>query len=285
MSSKARWDAKMKELAVPKNDIMTRMSRKFSTSKVKLIRICTETGSVEKMHKLLRKNLHLNVNRFIFEDGKSMLQHAVYSNHFDLVIYLIERYKADVNFISKEDGDTAMHIACRRGLFDIACYLVNTAAADVSGENSSGETPLDISSRSDKVDASILRRFILKSISLQNEAKQAKYFATTALNDMTELESLKERSKMSLSRKSESNSPNKINSNSPNIIDSNVEFDISSKSQIEELSLKIEEMEIAKAVESHILHLQHEIGKNNVQFFNVAENQLAVSRSVADLSV
>jgi hypothetical protein len=277
----------MKEVRPSKDDSITRMYRKFSTPQVKLMRICTETGSVNKIHKLLRKNLQINVNSFVFEDGKSMLQHAVYSNHFELVIYLIERYKADVNFRSKGDGDTAMHIACRQGLFDIVCYLVNNAAADVSGENSAGETPLNISSSSDKTDATILRRFILRSIDLQNEAAEAQYFVTTGLSDMTVLESFKKSSKNSSPKKR----TNSLNS-SPNKVNSNVECDTSSKPQIEKLietidkqRLETEEMENAKiSIGNNISHLQNEIENINIRFFEVTESKLVADSSVTDFS-
>jgi len=286
MSSKAIWDAKMKEARPPKDDSMTKMYRKFSTPQVKLMRICTETGSVDKMHKLLRKNLQINVNSFVFGDGKSMLQHAVYSNHFDLVIYLIERYKADVNFKSKGDGDTAMHIACRQGLFDIVCYLVDSAAANVSGENSAGETPLNISSSSDKTDATILRRFILRSIDLQNEAAEAQYFVTTGLNDMKVLESFKKSSKNSSPKRT-----NSLNS-SPNKVNSNVECDTSSKPQIEKYietidkqRIETEEIENAKiSIVNNISHLQNEIENINIRFFEVTESKLVADSSMTDYS-
>jgi chromosome segregation ATPase len=178
-----------------------------------------------------------------------------------------------------------MHIACRQGLFDIACYLVNNAAANVSGENSAGETPLNISNSSDKTDASILRRFILRSIDLQNEAAEAQYFVITGLNDMTELESLKKSSKMLQERK------NSLN-NSPNKVDSNVEYDSSSKNQIEKhietiekQRIETEEMENAKiSVVKHISHLQNEIENINIQFFEVTESKAAADSSIADFS-
>ena len=158
------------------------MRKKFARPNVKIIRICTVTGNVDKLEKLLGDHSHMDLSKIrvvsgtpfflivlpllhfmlssshcititsitidddtvcvLHQDGKTPLQLAVKHSYFYIVRYLVERYAVNVDDLS-DFGQTALHIACANDLVDIASYLISVNAALEIRDNA-GKMPVDL---------------------------------------------------------------------------------------------------------------------------------------------
>lgn len=74
------------------------------------------------------------------EHGRHLLGYAATANDLEIVRYIIEKKKIDVNLVNKF-GATALQEAIVRSNFEIVKYLVNNGA-DVNIVSKSGATPL-----------------------------------------------------------------------------------------------------------------------------------------------
>jgi ankyrin repeat protein len=64
--------------------------------------------------------------------NQNMLMVATEMRNFEIVKWIVEEVKIDVNSQTKVNGLTALHVACYRNQLDIVRYLVEECKADVN---------------------------------------------------------------------------------------------------------------------------------------------------------
>jgi ankyrin repeat protein len=98
------------------------------------------SGDIEALEICLKEN-KLSIHLVKFFDGATPLHIACISSQMDMVRYMIEYKKVDVN-VRDNYGETPLHESCRKGNIGLVVYLVENGCADVHAKNDYGETPL-----------------------------------------------------------------------------------------------------------------------------------------------
>ena len=84
-------------------------------------------------------------------NGRTPLYYAASNNHLEMVRYFINEQHCDP-MTRDNDGDTPLHIACRYGNANVVQYLLSTGKVDLLAENNNKETPVDIATQINSYD-------------------------------------------------------------------------------------------------------------------------------------
>ena len=82
------------------------------------------------------------------KDGSTALHLAAFNGHINVVAYLIEKKKVDVNKVDNI-GQTALHYAASEGHKDMVAYLIEKAGVDVNKVDNNGSTALHYAAAKD----------------------------------------------------------------------------------------------------------------------------------------
>ncbi len=106
-------------------------------------------GNLAQLQELKRTNPHIDLNT-ITDRGFGLVLISAMQNKVDMMHYLLRVLQLNPNI--SFNGQNALHLAASRGYLDMVKYLVEMAKFDINLKDKGGKTPLDLAKAYNKAD-------------------------------------------------------------------------------------------------------------------------------------